>query len=275
MNKFIVLEQESYTSENPNQIISFTASMTNSIGDDFLRNTKYERGKLPNHFLDWSTMPSQFKSYQKAERVGLPQPKPDKGPGIWDVMRQRRSVRAYTTESLSIEELSQLLWATQGVRETIRGPYAEFRLRTAPSAGGLYPVETYICVNRVDNLEKGIYHYVIGDHQLELIRKGDFSREVQAGALDQKIAQQAAVVFIWSAVFQRSKWKYLQRAYRYIFLDAGHIAQNLALAAEALNCGSCQIGAIYDDEMNSLLGLDGVEESVIYMSSVARPKRDH
>jgi SagB-type dehydrogenase family enzyme len=249
--------------------------MANSIGDDFLRDTKYERGKLPNHFLDWSKMPPQFKSYPQAERVRLPQPRLDEGPGIWYVMKRRQSVRAYTREFLSIEELSQLLWATQGVRETIRGPYTEFRLRTAPSAGGLYPIETYINVNRVENLENGIYHYVIGDHQLELIRKGDFSGEVQAGALDQKIAQQAAVVFIWSAVFQRSKWKYLQRAYRYIFLDAGHIAQNLALAAEALNCGSCQIGAIYDDEMNSLLGLDGVEESVIYMSSVARPKREH
>jgi SagB-type dehydrogenase family enzyme len=268
-------EHESHESEEPNRINPFAASMTNSIGDDFLRNTKYERGKLPNHFLDWSTMPPQFKSYPKAERVSLPNPKLDEGLGIWDAMKRRRSVRAYTAESLSTEELSQLLWATQGVRETIRGPYAEFRLRTAPSAGGLYPIETYIYVNRVENLENGIYHYVIGDHELELIRKGDFSREVRAGALDQKIAQQAAVVFIWSAVFQRSKWKYLQRAYRYIFLDAGHIAQNLALAAEALSCGSCQIGAIYDDEMNSLLGLDGVEESVIYLSSVARPKREH
>lgn len=91
--------------------------------------------------------------------------------------------------------------------------------------------------------------------------------------MDQASAGRAAVVFIWSGMFSRSEWKYLQRAYRYVFLDGGHIAQNLALAAEAQGLGSCQIGAIYDDEMNALLGLDGVEESVIYMSSVGRPRR--
>jgi SagB-type dehydrogenase family enzyme len=247
--------------------------MKESIGDDFLRNTKYERGKLRNHFLDWSSMPSQYKTYTEAVRIPLPWPRLNEGPSIWEVMRRRRSVRAYTGESMSLEELSQLLWATQGVRETVAGPYVEFKLRTAPSAGGLYPIETYIYADRIKCLKKGIYHYVIGDHQLELIREGDYSREIRAGALDQRIAQQAAVVFIWSAVFQRSKWKYLQRAYRYVFLDAGHIAQNLALAAEALDCGSCQIGAIYDDEMNALLELDGVNESVIYMSSIAKPRR--
>ena len=108
---------------------------------------------------------------------------------------------------------------------------------------------------------------------MELIKEGDFSREVRGGALDQQIAANAAVVFIWTAIIERSSWKYLQRAYRYIFLDAGHIAQNLALAVEALEYGSCQIGAIYDDEINSLLGIDGISESVVYMSTVARPKR--
>lgn len=86
------------------------------------------------------------------------------------------------------------------------------------------------------------------------------------------MVEKADVVFIWSAVFDRSKWKYKQRAYRYIYLDAGHIAQNLALAAVALGLGSCQIAAIYDDEANDLPGLDGTGESVIYMSVVGRPK---
>lgn len=247
--------------------------MTTHIGDDYLSKTKYERGKLPEHYLDWSNRPPQYKMYKDSPRITLPEPQRTGGMSIWTVIAKRRSVRAYTDEILSLEELSQLLWATQGVRETVRGPYAEFKLRTAPSAGGLYPIETYICVNRVEGLKRGIYHYVIGDHVIELIEEGDFGKDVQAGALDQKIARDAAVVFIWSAVFDRSKWKYLQRAYRYIFLDAGHIAQNLALAAEALGCGSCQIGAIYDDELNNLLNLDGTQESVIYLSSVARPRR--
>ncbi|TFG33198.1 SagB/ThcOx family dehydrogenase [Candidatus Thorarchaeota archaeon] len=246
--------------------------MKSHIGDEYLLSTKYERGKLPEHYLDWSNKPLQYKVYKDVPRIALPEPDLVDGLGIWTVIAKRRSVRAYSEDFLSLQQLSQLLWATQGIRETIRGSNVEFKLRTAPSAGGLYPIETYLYVNRVNELKKGIYHYVIGDHELELIRTGDFRKEVQAGALDQKIAHDAAVLFIWSAVFDRSKWKYLQRAYRYIFLDAGHIAQNLALAAEAIDCGSCQIGAIYDDEMNTLLNLDGVHESVIYLSSVAKPR---
>ena len=247
--------------------------MTAGIGEDFLKNTKYIRGKLPQHSLDWSRMPAQYKIYEGSERFSLPEPVLQDGPNIWKVMRKRRSVRVYTSDVMSLEDLSQILWATQGVREIISGVNCDFKLRTAPSAGALYPIETYLFVNRVDGLEKGLYHYVIGDHELELIKEGDFSREVQGGALDQQIAGNAAVVFIWTAVVERSTWKYLQRAYRYIFLDAGHIAQNLALAAEALDYGSCQVGAIYDDEINSLLDVDGIHESVIYMSTIARPKR--
>jgi SagB-type dehydrogenase family enzyme len=247
--------------------------MKSCIGDDFLKNTKYERGQLPGHSLDWANMPAQYKVYDSAPRISLPAPSIHGGPPIWDVVSRRRSVRAYTADSMSLQDLSQILWAIQGVREVVSGPNSEFKLRTVPSAGGLYPIETYLYVNRVEGLKKGIYHYVIDSHVLELINEGDYGDEIRAGALDQQIAKQAAVVFIWSAVVERSKWKYLQRAYRYIFLDAGHIAQNLALAAEALDYGSCQIGAIYDDELNELVGLDGVSETVIYLSSVARPRR--
>jgi SagB-type dehydrogenase family enzyme len=247
--------------------------MTAGIGEDFLKNTKYVRGNLPQHALDWSRMPAQYKSYEDVERISLPEPTTQDGPDIWKVMWKRRSVRAYTEEPMQLQDLSQILWATQGVRETVQGQHCEFKLRTVPSAGALYPIETYLYLNRVNGLEKGFYHYVVGNHELELIKEGDFSREVRKGALDQQIAENAAVVFIWTSIIERSYWKYLERAYRYIFLDAGHIAQNLALAAEALDYGSCQIGAIYDDEINSLLDIDGIYESVIYMSTVARPKR--
>ncbi|MFW9964142.1 MAG: SagB/ThcOx family dehydrogenase, partial [Candidatus Sifarchaeia archaeon] len=131
----------------------------------------------------------------------------------------------------------------------------------------------YLLINRVDGLDVGLYHYDVETHQLDVLKLGDYSRDVRAGALDQQIAERAAVVIIWSAIFQRSKWKYLQRAYRYIFLDAAHIAQNLALAVEGLGLGSCQIGALYDDYLNELLDLDTTQESVIYMSSIGKPSR--
>jgi SagB-type dehydrogenase family enzyme len=105
-------------------------------------------------------------------------------------------------------------------------------------------------------------------HGLEQLKISDFAPEAAQAALDQSMIQMAPVTFIWSAIFQRSKWKYLQRAYRYIYLDAGHIAQNLALAAVGLGLGSCQIAALYDDEVNRLIEVDGKEESVVYMSAV-------
>lgn len=239
------------------------------IGDEFHSETKYKRGKLPGHRLDWSTKPSVYKKYPKMEKVELPPPVVQGGPGLWEVLQSRRSVRAYTHDPMSLENLSQILWATQGITASI----GDHKLRSAPSAGALYPIETYLLLNRVEGLEPGLYHYDVETHQLDILKLGDFSREVRTGALDQQIAERASVVFIWSAIFQRSKWKYLQRAYRYIFLDAAHIAQNLALAVEGLGLGSCQIGALYDDYLNELFEFDIKEESVIYMSSVGKPSR--
>jgi SagB-type dehydrogenase family enzyme len=145
-----------------------------------------------------------------------------------------------------------------------------YGLRTAPSAGALYPLELYLSVQNVSAIESGLYHYAVEPHQLEGLAKGDFRLRVARAALDQEMAYAASAVFIWTAVFERSKWKYRQRAYRYVYLDAGHSAQNLALAAVALGLGSCQIAAIYDDEANELLGVDGVTESTIYMTAVGK-----
>lgn len=239
-----------------------------NYGDDFHRLTKYTRGRLPAHYLDWQNKPPTFKEYLDCNQISLPPPLMAEGASVWETLRKRRSVRAYTEESISLANLSQLLWATQG----ITGHVGDHLLRTAPSAGALYPIETYLYIDRVEGLDEGLYHYNVPHHQLDVLRIGDFSNDVRRGALDQQIAQRAAVVFIWSAIFERSKWKYLQRAYRYIFLDAGHIAQNLALASESLGLGSCQIGAIYDDELNELLSLDSEQESVIYLSTVGHPR---
>lgn len=186
---------------------------------------------------------------------------------MWDVLRKRRSMRRFQDVPLPEAELSQLLWAAQGITATL----TDWGLRTAPSAGALYPVETYVVVHAVETIEPGVYHYAVEEHALDQLKAGDFRLDVARAALDQEMAYRADVVFVWTALFERSKWKYRQRAYRYVYLDAGHIAQNVALGAVALGLGSCQIAALYDDEANALLGVDGMEESTIYMTVVGRP----
>lgn len=241
--------------------------MAEGIGDRFQGETKYARDTLPGGYLDWRRKPGLHKDYLEAEKVELPAPEKKGGMPVWDVIGRRRSVRDFRNIPLRAAQLSQLLWASQGVTKTA-GDYA---LRSAPSAGALYPVETYLSVQMVEDIEPGIYHYDVRGHGIERLNAGDFRTALAEAALDQGFLAEAAVVFAWTAVFDRSKWKYKQRAYRYVYLDAGHIAQNVALAAVALGLGSCQVAALYDDEVNDILGVDGKEESIVYMTAVGRP----
>jgi len=238
--------------------------MDQGIGDRFQQETKYQRGKLPAGHLDWSKKPDRYKVYPRAKKIKLEPPQREGGTPFWKTIERRRSCRAFGERPLSREALSQLLWASQGVTKT----YKDFELRAAPSAGALYPIETYLAALNVDGIEPGLYHYDVRPHELELLKPGDFRESVACAALDQDFMAEAGAVFIWAAMFERTKWKYKQRAYRYIYLDTGQIAQNLALAAVSLGLGSCQIGALYDDEVNALLDIDGDEESVVYMTAV-------
>jgi SagB-type dehydrogenase family enzyme len=237
-----------------------------AAGERFFRETRHTRGRLGGGWLDWENAPEPFKTYPDAERVELPEAAPAEA-DLWEALARRRSVRDFANEPLSLGELATLLWAGAGVTAAQDG----YALRTAPSAGALYPVETYVVANWVDGLDSGVYHYAVIERALERLRAGDARLDVMHAALDQGIAYEAAAVFLWSAVWRRSTWKYGQRAYRYVPLDAGHIAENVALAAVGLGLGSCPIAAFYDDEANELLGLDGETESVLYMTVAGRP----
>ncbi len=241
--------------------------MAEGIGDRFQDETKYARDKLPGGYLDWSKKPGIYKDYSEAPKVDLPPPLEKGGMPVWETIGRRRSVRDFRSIPLSAAEVSQLLWASQGVTKVA----GDFGLRAAPSAGALYPIETYLSVQMAENIEPGIYHYDVREHRLDQLRAGDFGAPVAEAALDQGFLAEAAVVFAWTAVFGRSKWKYKQRAFRYVYLDAGHIAQNVAVAAVALGLGSCQVAALYDGEVNSILGVDGEEESILYMTAVGHP----
>ena len=242
--------------------------MGEPVGDDFQKKTKYIRNQGFGGNLDWSNKPETYKSYPNSKTVRLPSELKETTAAFTDALKKRRSTRAFSPQPLSKLDLSFLLWTSTGIQRIEHG----YEFRNAPSAGALYPIETYIAVNNVEDLEKGIYHYNVKDHSLEEVKKGNFGDSIAHAALDQTICAIAPIVFIWTAMFNRSKWKYSLRAYRYVYLDAGHIAQNLALAATTITCGACQVGAFFDDEINSILSLDGAEESVIYLSVVGHPK---
>lgn len=234
-------------------------------GDDFQRLSKYSRESLGGRSLDWENKPRQYKQYPAdLELFELEKPGHSRGMPLYDVLQQRRSERNFIVRHLSAVKLAQVLWATQGI--TMANEHHQFR--TAPSAGGLFPIETYCVINHVEGFKAGVYHYQVLYHRLALLKEGNFGIDLAKAALGQKMLRDAAFNLVWSAMIERSKWKYEQRAYRYIYLDAGHIAQNSALAAVSLGLGSCQIGAFFDAETDKIIGLDGENEFVIYMTAV-------
>ncbi len=215
----------------------------------------------------WGEPVQTFKEYREATAIPLPGPEPMGKMTLEEALQRRRSVRDYSGDPLSLEELSLLLHLADGITLWRYG----IGFRTAPSAGALYPIEIYIAVNRVEGLRPGIYHYNVRGHYLELLKEGDFRQEMVYACLGQEMPGTAAVTFILTAVFQRTRWKYRERAYRYILLEGGHIGQNIYLGATAMGLGACAIGAFLDDPVNSLIGVDGREEAVIYILTVGKP----
>ncbi len=241
--------------------------MNKEIGELFQQNTRYFRHRMPSGLLNLEARPAPFKEYPGAAVVGLPDPTGRRTPTLTRVLKERRSVRRYAPTPLALADLSFLLWASGGRQRVEHGHL----FRTVPSAGALYPIETYVLAHQVEDLAPGLYHYGIREHHLEQVAAGDFRREITQAALEQVMCREAPAVLLWTAVFERCAWKYGQRAWRYIYLDAGHIAQNLALAATGIGLGSCQIAALFDDEVNALLRIDGSTEGILYMSVVGHP----
>lgn len=238
--------------------------LKHSLGLLYLKETMFHRKTLQNRPRPHILPGEPFKRYPDAEKVVLPRKWDGEESNFWRLLQQRRSLRKYSPSQMTTTDLTLLLWACQGVTAQA----GQFYMRTAPSAGALYPVETYVAVNRIKGIDPGIMHFDVKGFQLEKIAHGNAGQKVAGAALDQDFLGRANAIFIWSAVMRRTMAKYGHRGLRYIFLDAGHIAQNLCLAAEALGGGACPVAAFYDDEINGLLGLDGEEETVVYMAGV-------
>jgi SagB-type dehydrogenase family enzyme len=237
------------------------------IGDLYHQETKYRKDTIPRGGLDWAHQPSPYKEFPYAlKHFPIRPPDQKGGKPIWETIVQRRSTREFARDSITFAELSQLIWATQGITSRAWG----YDFRAVPSAGALYPIETYIVANRVEEIPAGVYHYSVKGSQLILLTEGHFGPDLQQAGLDQEMLEEASCVFIWTAVVERSKWKYRERAYRYIYMDVGHIGQNLYLAAIALNLGCCTVGAFFDEEVDRIIGVDGKEEISVYLGAVGR-----
>lgn len=198
-------------------------------------------------------------AFEATAPIYLPPPNLDGEVSLEEAISQRRSVREFGSEAVSLADLAQLLWACQGITAEGSGAKGKIPLRSAPSAGGLYPLEIYAVVARVENMEPGIYHYIPGPevstHTLELVRQENEPNEMLArAALKQKSVFGAAVNILIFGVVERLEVIYGERAERYMWLETGHAAQNVCLQATALGLGSVLIGSFYDDMVQQFIG---------------------
>lgn len=199
---------------------------------------------------------------RQESEIMLPEPRTTGEISIEEALLHRRSVRRYAEEAITLNDLSQLLWAAQGIT-------SEEGFRTAPSAGALYPLEVYVVAGNVDGLSDGVYRYRTEGHTLQRIRDRDLRKNLSECALHQTQITDAAVDIVFAAVFNRSTTKYGERGVRYAYIEAGHAAQNVYLQAEASGIGVCAVGAFYEQEVSELLALPD-DEIPIYILTVGK-----
>ncbi len=197
------------------------------------------------------------------EMIKLPEPKYVSNTSVEKALLERRSVRVYKDEPLTLIEVSQLLWAAQGITDPGR------RLRTAPSAGALYPLDVYIVIGNVEGVAKGVYKYMPHQHELVKVRNGNVRNELTIAALGQTCVGESAIVIVFSAVYERTTRKYGDRGIRYVHMEAGHAAQNVYLQAVSLNLGMVVVGAFKDEEVRKILNMSD-EEQPLYILPVGK-----
>ena len=239
--------------------------MNTGIGDAFLEGTKY-KNLGPSDQQQGLMQPALHAVLREGSRVALPAPETfDYGNmALRQAIETRRSLRVYADTPFALDELSFLLWCSQGVKPESTSSHT---LRTVPSAGARHAFETLVLVNRVQGLNPGLYQFDALAHGLiQWESTADVADQVTEACLGQSMVSTSAVTFIWIAQRERMAWRYGERAVRYLFLDAGHVCQNLHLAAESLGAGVCAIGAFDDDQLNELLDLDGVNRFVVYVA---------
>ncbi len=236
----------------------------------------YELTKMPKQGTSPQALgepqpPLELPIPKNAKLVPLPKPEQRKIPAadLQTLISKRQSLRKYAERPLTQDELGFLLWATQGVKTVDENK--KFTKRTVPSAGARHAFETYLLINRVEGIDPGLYRYAALDHSLFRIKMpGNIGEELKTGCLAQEQVTDSAVTFLWVVVAERMFWRYQERGFRYVHLDAGHVCQNLYLAAEAIGCGVCAIAAFSDELVNKALGVDGEKLFTAYIATVGK-----
>jgi SagB-type dehydrogenase family enzyme len=247
--------------------------MAQGIGHQFMKETRYQYLGASDQRKGLPQPPLELDYEASQPGIDLPAPLdlPAYQISLTSAIENRRSVRRYAEQALTLEELSFLLWCTQGVKEQI-DTYAT--LRNVPSAGARHAFETLLLVNNVAGLKPGLYRYLAIAHKLlQMSTEEGLADRLTEACLDQPHVKRSGVTFFWIAIPYRMAWRYGERGYRYLHLDAGHVCQNLYLSAEAIGAGVCAIAAFQDQELNSTLGLDGEEQFVIYLATVGKKEK--
>ena len=248
--------------EIANKIIANGRAFMKGYGEHTLYEKEYESDqdlKLPQPPLVKEAMRPEENRIALTREFGHL----DMKQNLIDVIRDRKSSRVYTQENMTLDELSFLLWATQGVKEIRGRAYAT--IRTVPCGGARHEFETYLLVRNVEGLENGAYHYLPMEHTLEFLNPVEnMEQKITDSVCDQGWAAKANVVFYWSMVAYRVEWRYGIFAHRPALMDVGHVGQNLYLACSGLGLGCCAIAAFQHEICNELFGLDGEEEFVVY-----------
>jgi len=245
--------------------------MSKDIGKEFMEKTKYKYMGDSDQDKGLPQPKLQLDYDENAVLIELPpiENLKMKDIGLRTAIESRKSIRKYSDTFLTLEELSYLLWCTQAVKQiTANGARTA---RNVPSAGARHAFETYLLINKVKGLEPGLYRYLAFEHKLLPLRLNtQICKDVISACGDQVFIGKSAVTFIWSADIYRMKWRYGERGYRYLHLDAGHVCQNLYLAAEAIDSGACAIAAFDDDKLNNILNFDGENQFVVYLAALGK-----
>ncbi len=210
-------------------------------------------------------MLKRVKQYDDYPKIALPEQWPASRTSLDDVLSLRQTARAFGPDAIELDQLAKVLWISYGVNRDNKGTSFPRPFRTVPSGGALYPLELYIYAVRVKHLDTGLYHYNPEDHSLDVLRQRDETAWVASCMVQRDLVESAAAVIFISATFVRSTFKYGDRGYRFILLEAGHLAQNANLTAQEMGLATTNIGGYADRAVDRYLDLDGLNESTIYV----------